>query len=261
MYNDILIQLGLNDNEARAYNFLLENGTSPAGQIIKKTPLKRGVAYNALDSLLEKGLIIKGDKRGIAYFEPAHPEKLRQLLEAKEQELSKAKSTLEANLAVIVSDFNLVSGKPGVRYFEGLEGVKKVLDDSLTSQEEICTYADAEAVIKYIDKINQQYVQKREKAKIKKRIIVTDSSFTRQYLENYHRGVTNTRLISRQKYPFNAVMQIYGGKISYITLSQERMIGIIIEDKSIYQMHKALFDSAWDKASPLSYLPPLSKAQ
>jgi hypothetical protein len=56
------------------------------------------------------------------------------------------------------------------------------------------------------------------------------------------------KFIDHKLYPFNSVMQIYDGKISYITLSKTSKIGVIIEDKNIYQMHKSLFEYIWSKA-------------
>ncbi|MFH1522228.1 MAG: hypothetical protein ABIE43_00225, partial [Patescibacteria group bacterium] len=120
---------------------------------------------------------------------------------------------------------------------------------------------DAEAVVKHIDKINQEYVKKRDKLDIKKRMILIDSPFTRNYLKNYHRETTDMRLIDYKLFPFNSVMQIYNNKISYITLSDTGKIGVIIEDKNIYQMHKSLFEFTWSKAKSFDQLTPLSKAQ
>jgi len=83
----------------------------------------------------------------VAIFSPGHPEKLREYVEKKEAEMKKAKNILESNLSSISSAFNLTVGKPGVRYFEGNDGVEKTLNDSLTSKEIIYTYADIEALI------------------------------------------------------------------------------------------------------------------
>ena len=44
-------------------------------------------------------------------------------------------------------------------------------------------------------------------------------------------------------------MQIYDNKISYLTLSDKEMIGVIIEDKYIYKMHKDLFEYMWKNIS------------
>ncbi len=269
MYEEIFTSLGLSVNESIVYEYLLKNGESTAGEIIKKTPLKRGVIYNALSDLKEKDLLVekksipKGGKGRvkISIFAPNHPERLREFLEEEKNKLKKAESTLQANLPSIISDFNLVSGKPGVRFFEGIEGIKKITDVSLTAKSIIYSYADIEAIEKYVSKINSDYVEKREKLGIKKMGIVIDSPFTRNYLKDYHREITDTRFINHKLFPFNTVMQIYDDKISYVTLSENNKIGILIEDKNIYQMHKSLFEFAWSKAKTMDQLPPFSNAQ
>jgi sugar-specific transcriptional regulator TrmB len=257
MYKDLFTQLGLSINESIVYEYLLKNGESPAGAIIKKTPLKRGVIYNCLEDLTKKDLIteqrIAKTKGGgkISYFSPNHPQKLEEYVESEKARLEKVQKTLDLSLPAILSDFNLVSGKPGVKFYEGLDGVKKVTEVSLTAKSTIYSYADIEAIEKYVSKINHDYVQKREKLGIKKMGIVIDSPFTRKYLKDYHREITDTRFIDYKLFPFNTVMQIYDDKISYVTLSEKNKIGILIEDKNICQMHKSLFEFTWQHAKPL----------
>ncbi len=264
IYKDIFTQLGLSENEAIVFEFLLNTGETTAGEIIKTTPLKRGVVYNALADLIDKSLINKINKvprdakskqvKKIAYFSPNHPQKLKEYLETQEKTLQKAKNTLEANLPALVSAFNLVSGKPGVKYFEGIEGIKKVLEDTLTSRETIMAYSDIVAIYKYISGINREYVRKREKLKIKKRGIIIDSPKARKILKNYHPTITENKFIDSKLFPFNSIMQIYDGKVAYITLSDKNMIGVIIEDKNIYQMHKSIFEHTWKHAKTLDQL-------
>lgn len=257
MYRDLFISLGLSPNESIVYEFLLKNGASPAGAIIKKTPLKRGVVYNALEELSKKDLLteqrmakVKGGGK-IAYFAPNHPQKLEEYAENEKAHLEKVRKTLDLNLPAIVSDFNLVSGKPGVKFYEGIEGIKKVLWDTLTSKETLYAYSDIEAIVKHIDKINKLYARKREELKLKKKAILIDSPFARDYLKDYHKGITENRFIDHKLFPFNTLLQIYDGKIAYVTLSEKSKIGVIIEDRNIYQMHKSLFEFAWEYARPL----------
>ena len=247
MYKDIFTQLGLSSNEATVYEFLLKNGESSAGQIIKKTPLKRGVIYNTLSNLLKKGIASQKIKNKISYFKPEHPEKLREFAEQKENEFKKAKNTLEANLPTFISEFNLVSGKPGVRYFEGIDGIKKVINNTLTSKTVIYTYADMEKINQYIKKINDEYSKKRNELKIEKKVLLVDSEYTHKFLKNYPAENLDIRFIKNIRH-FTAVMQIYDNKISYITLAKERITGIIIDDKNIYEMHKILFENDWKNA-------------
>lgn len=261
MYKDIFIKIGLSPNESLVYDFLLKNGESSAGEIIKTTPLKRGVVYNNLASLIKKDLINWKKKDKIAYFSPNHPEKLREFMENKENELQEAEKNLSANLPKLISDFNLISGRPGIRIYEGLDGVKKTINDSLSCQETLRTFADAEAVVKNIEKINNKYVAEREKLGIKKRIILPNNDFSIKYLQNYHRDITDIKLIDYKKYYFTAVMQIYDGKVVYINFTDNFKIGIIIEDPNIYQMQKSLFDFIWERSKTLNQFLGLSKAQ
>jgi sugar-specific transcriptional regulator TrmB len=261
MYQDIFTKLGLTQNEAIIYDYLLRNGEITAGEIIKNTTLQRGVAYNTLSELVNKGLVIQKTREKVARFYPAHPEKIREFMEEKEKEVDKAKKSFEANWGSILSNYNLHSQKPGVQYFEGLEGVKRVLSDTLTSKEMIYTYADIEAIVKYINKINQEYVAARDKLGINKKAIVVDSPFARQYLADYHRSTTDMKFVDHSLYPFNSVMQIYDGKVAYITLSDISMIGVIINDQNIYQMHKSIFEFTWNHAWSFDQLSNLSNTQ
>lgn len=248
MYKDILTQISLSPNQAVVYEYLLKNGEIAAGQIIKNTPIKRGVVYNALEELVNKDLAVKKIKNKIALFSPNHPDKLKQYLEQQEKEIAKAKNSLEANLPALISDFNLISGQPGIRIYEGKAGLIKVLFDSLSSQTEILTYADIEGMEEYLGRDNDKYVTKRKKLNLKKRGIVADTPYAREYLKNYDHSVTNIRFIDGKKYPLFLEMEIYDNKISFMTFSRERLIGAIIENKEIYQTQKSIFEMIWKNA-------------
>ncbi len=253
MYQDILTQVGLTPNEATIYEFLLRSGAVPASEIIKKTTLQKGVVYNVLESLEEKSLVISKKKGKLTHFYPQHPNQLEELLRDQSSQLEKTHKNLAANLDALTSEFNLVSQKPDVRYFEGLEGIQEALEDTLTSQEIIYTYADLEAVIKYTEKINQCYMKKRSKLNLNKKVLVLDSAFAKNYLQNYLRDITEIKLIDQEKYPFSgSVMQIYEGKVIYISLSEEHKIAMLIQDPNIYQMHKSLFEFHWDYSRKLA---------
>ncbi len=248
MFNDYLTKSGLSKDQATIYDLLLQYGNVGASKLSKLANLKRGLTYKVLDQLVELGLAEKNDKLSkIALFFPTHPSKIKELFEKKKEEAKVAEEALGAVMGQMVSTFNLASGKPNVQFFEGLEGVKKVLEDSLTTSEEILSYADIESIETHIKDINSWYVTKREKLNIKKRGFVLDTPFNRKFLETYHTDITNTKYIKATTSPFKTIMQIYDNKISYITLDKESMIGVIIEDRHIAAMHKYLFLSLWEK--------------
>lgn len=247
VYEQFLIQIGLTKEQANVYEVLVAGGLIPARSITQKTGIKRGMVYKVLDQLIEMGLIEKKDDISkIALFFPTHPNNLKKILEKREQEIKSVEISLNSVINKLSSDFNLISGKPNVQFFEGMEGMKKVLEDSLSAQTEIYSYADIEAIQKYIPDINADYVKKREKFNIKKKAILLDTPFARTFLKDYYKNVTDLRLIKTVASPFQTIMQMYDNKVSYITLSEKEMIGVIIEDKHISTMHKDLFEHTWE---------------
>lgn len=250
MYEELLIKSGLSPDQAKVYEILLKGGVMPASKAALKAGLKRGLGYKVIEQLVSLGLIEKIDKK-VALFAVNHPSKIKELLQKKTDDLRSIESTLSGALGPMISDYNLTSGKPNIQFFEGEDGVQKVLEDSLYSKEEILSYADITSIQKYIPKINAWYVEKREKKGVRKRGILLDTPEARSILSSYHTAITDSKLIKLNANPFESIMQIYDGKVSYITLSDKQMIGVIVEDQSIYEMHKALFNFTWSKAEEI----------
>lgn len=137
MHENTLQLAGLTKEQAAIYETLIVNGSMKAGQISKKTDIKRGLVYFVLDQLVELGLVEKSDETKVVSFRAVHPVKLQELAEEREQDAKNAQIALTRALPEIISRFNLISGLPGVQFFEGLEGFKKIYDDKLKVGETI----------------------------------------------------------------------------------------------------------------------------
>ncbi len=120
-----------------------------------------------------------------------------------------------------------------------------MINDSLNSKETILQYIDNEAVNKFVPKENEDYVKKRIKLGIKKEMLSPDSDYAKEHARQINNELTEVR-IAKEIRNFGTVMQIYDNKISYLTLSENKKIGIIIEDQDIANMHKIFFRQAWE---------------
>jgi HTH-type transcriptional regulator, sugar sensing transcriptional regulator len=246
MYEQALIDAGFSRHQAAVYSFLIANGPRQASAIARETRISRTLVYRVLEELDALGLVEKTDKKGaVSTFAPGHPIKLHDMVEARKKSAELAAASIDSVVDNLTSEYNKTIGKPGVRFFEGPTGVEYVLEDSLRAKGMIYTYADIEAVMEHIGDINTRYATKREKLGKKKKVILLDSPKAREIMGRYHRTVTDTKFISLESPPFGSVMEIYDDTISYVTLSEDRMIGVIIEDGSIASMHKYLFEYLW----------------
>jgi len=250
IYEETLMKANLTADQAMLYEVLLKGGVMPASKAALKAGLKRGLGYKVIEQLVTLGLVEKIDKK-VALYAPNHPSKIKELLHKKGDELQAAEASLSGLLGQMISDYNLTTGKPNVQFFEGEDGMKKVLEDSLYSKEEILTYADIIAVQKNIPKVNEWYAEQRDKKRIKTRAIVLDTSEARKILAGYHTETTASKVIKLPSAVFDGSIKIYDGKVSYVTFSNDQKIGVIIENEAIYKMQKDLFNFTWENAESI----------
>lgn len=253
-YTQELTGVGLDYQQATLYELLLSEGTLKAGAIAKKTPFKRGLVYKTLDELVSLGLVEKKEPpKQVATFTAVHPNALTDIINKELQQKKSAQTILTNHMGDLASLYNLANGKPGVEFYEGKEGIEHVLNDTLAKPGEIYTYADIEAVDLYIKEINAAYAKKRMKIGIQKKALILDTPYAQKLMKSYYKGVTDTRLISNEDAPpFQSVMEIYNGKIAYITFENNLLVGMIVQDKAIFKMHKYLFEFMWDRGKYLT---------
>lgn len=246
MNEKIFLGLGLTKVQSEIFSCLLQNGPKKASDVAKITKRPRGVAYKGLEELIDLGLVLKKEsKLGVALFTAEHPSNLEKVLERREKELDKTKKEFTASLPDLVSAYNLVSNKPGVRFYEGISGFEKATFDTLTAKEEIYAFVDLAALEGEFGEINKRYSAQREKMKIKKKLIVADTPENRNFFKNFNNEITEVKFIKKEFYHFQSSLQIYNNKISYLTLDQANTISVIIDDKNIYSLNKLLFEYLW----------------
>ena len=256
MYDKILQQTLLSKEQAIVYAALVKNGPLPAGKLYQKTPLKRSLVYKVLDQLTGLGLVKADTKTAkIAIFSAEHPAKLKELFEKKQLEASQAQSILESIMPALVSDFNLVSGKPLIRVFEGVAGLKKVYEDTLLVPNNTIFALLSPAAIEPELKnwLDDFYVKKRASLKITAQVIVADSKETGSYSNLDKKYLRETVLIPQEQYPIGIEIDIYGtNKTAFISFRKEELIAVILESAAVYTSMKTFFNLAWTQAKALT---------
>ncbi len=252
MYKDILVSSGLSANEAIIYEYLLKKGEVSAGEIIKNTPLKRGLTYNELKNLLKKSLIRKTLKHKIAFFGPEHPNKLIELTENRENELKKAKNTLENQFSTILSNFNLVSNQPGIIYLEGIIGLEKVYEEIIKAKEDILIFRSIADDKQFaIDRLVKKQISRQVKNNIHTRAItplMDNMSFV--VVSQDTQNLVERRIVPKDKFSLPAQIIIFQNKVA-ITSLDKNIFTTIIENDSIALSFKIIFNFIWELSTPI----------
>src|SRR3989338_2483722 len=145
MEKEILQKAGLTANEASLYLELLELGQAQAGLLSRKTGIHRRSIYDALERLIEKGLVSYIMENGKRYYIATDPKSVQELIDEKRQEIYDVLPTLHAK-------FLEHKDKQETVFYRGKEGIKTVYEDQLATTKDIYIIgasADEEKVFPY----------------------------------------------------------------------------------------------------------------
>ena len=234
---NILKQIGMSEKEAKIYLACLEIGTGTVIQVSRKADITRGSAYDVLEEMLEKGYVSKVHKDRHMVFSAVDPEIL----------MKRTKDNLrdfEMALPELKGLFNKQSSKPKVRYFEGLSGIKRVYEDTLTATTEILNYSNTHEILSHWPTYNDDYVKIRMQKNIFLRGIAQDDEHGKTLLKDDQKYHREFHLLSPKDFKFTNEINIYDNKVAIVSFAPE-LIGIIIESQAIADTQRDIFKMAW----------------
>lgn len=231
---ELFKELGMTSNEAKVYLALLKSRSAQAGRITKISGIHRRNVYDALERLIQKGLVsvINKGKHKIFVAEP--PERILKILEERrnlaEVEILKLKEIYESD-----------KYKQSARVYYGKSGLRTVFDDQVQEKKEILVIG---ASMKFFDMLKWysiQYEKARKKAHIKTKVIFNESD--RPEIKKRKFVNSQVRYLPKE-YSGPAATNIYGHKVAII-LWIEPPIAIIIENKELADTYRRYFDLLW----------------
>ncbi|MBT5015976.1 hypothetical protein HN748_02920 [Candidatus Peregrinibacteria bacterium] len=239
---NVLKGIGFNSKESSVYLAALELGASPASDIAHRAKLNRVTTYDILDKLMRKGCISQYTQRGTKIFSATDPDALRENYRNKYM-----------NFKAALPDFRRVSGTirhPRVRYYEGIEGMKRIYADTLTAKTEILNYADSKSIREYWPAYDEEYVKSRVKKKIYLRGICPDDEVGKSVAAKNKNNYREIRLVPPSEFSFTNEINVYDDKVGIISFGEDRtVLGMIIESTEIANTQRAIFVMAWEFAN------------
>ncbi|HVS78830.1 MAG TPA: helix-turn-helix domain-containing protein [Candidatus Saccharimonadales bacterium] len=243
MDTQILQRLGLTNSQAKSYAELIKAGSLTPPQLAAKTKESRTAAYMALAKLEEIGLATKVGEAKKATYSPANPSALEKFIAAKRKEVSAAEDLYRASLPRLLTYYYSNRGEPGIRFYQGKEGLTKIYEDHLRTGQDVYfvrTMADEE----YFGDVLYQYMNKRAKQNITAHGLAPYTPGTYEYAQKNDKELKRDMAWFPPKaYTAPVEISIYGDKVSLISFGKEA-IGTIIESPQIAQALRELFAMA-----------------
>lgn len=243
-----LIELGLEEKEARVYRTILELGPSPVQVVAQRAGVPRATTYVLLGSLRDRGLVTTFEKGKKTFFVAESPEQLVQLVTGRAAEISRQEQLLKNLLPTLKATGQFArAARPAVRFYEGPEALKALISDNLkhAGKETLGIFSsdDAERLLERAHLTWDDLVTRRKRAGIRRRVIYT----WRKTKPPPGRVRENAVHIPYEEFPCAADVTIVGDRVALVPYD-EPIRAVAIEDAAIANAFRAIFNALWERA-------------
>ena len=240
-----LSALGFSDKESSVYVALLGLGRSAVSKIARTANVNRATAYVILDSLIGKGLVHISGKEPKQEYEAESPDTLAALFRREREEAVERAREADA-LVPQLKSAQKVGDRPQVKFYEGIEGMKHVYEDTLTSTEEIRAYGNYDENYSTLKDYFHAYFKKRVAKGISVRAIAPRTTLSEERQRNDKNEGRELLLVPQEVFSVSPEIDAYDNKV--VISSWREKLGIIIESAEIADAMKKIFELAWAEA-------------
>lgn len=246
-----MLSFGLSKKESNVYLATLELGRGTVSQISRKAGINRTTGYDVLGSLIGKGLVLISGKEPKQEYVAESPDTILAFLQ-KQLEVTQANIEKAKRFVPELKSIHKVSDRPQVKFYEGVEGMKQVYEDTLTAKEPIHAYANYDDMHRTMGDYFPDYYKRRAKKGIVAIGIVPDSPLARERASKNKEEARQLAIVPASTFSISPDIEIYDNKV--VILSWREKLGIIIESAEIADAMKKIFGLAWAEAERLDKL-------
>lgn len=231
-----LMEYGLSEKEAKLYLFCLKTGEATANRLIELSGLPRGTVYDILEKLKVKGLISSLIKEKTMYFRANDPDVLLKTLEEK-------KTSIKKVIPQLKSIQKSINQKLKIEVFEGLAGVRKILDDILDNCKEVIIMGNEQYARQIILHHPENFRVKRIEKKIKIKNLLEESKIARSLKNDKYSKVKHIEELKDSK----EVLIIYNNTTVHMVMEEPTTI-IKITSEEYTNTQRLMFENLWKTA-------------
>lgn len=242
MDTSILEDIGLSNAQIQVYLVLNEVGSTTSGPIIKKSKLQNSVVYNALNQLIEKGLVsfsLNGKRK---YFSASKPDNLIKFIDDKKEKIQSLVENLKHRESPVKQEAQVFIG------WKGVYNAFNTLLSILPNGSEYIGFAAAleEQHSEQSRRFFQEFQKKRASMRYKVKLIANQSS--REQIKKYDYypkfGKPEYRFVNGFA-PIGLI--IFENHVLQVAFGEEP-VAIIITSKQMADSYKHFFYSMWEVA-------------
>lgn len=251
---------GLPHKEAVIYAYLLEKGGAFPSQIAEGTKINRSTVYKILDILVIKGLVGEIEKRKKLFYQAENPSRLLRVTQSSARIARDAHEYAQGILPILENLVDANQTKPKVTFYEGKDRVVEAYLSHIDTKKgyAMTAFVSVLDLRKFLpeDKF-RHYVREKERLGITVRGITSSEEYSFEFNKDMFTGIDkkiwpDLRFVDKDIFPFPGEVTMFDNKKVSIIKFTENPVAVVIEDKAIHDMMKAIFEIAWVGAKHIS---------
>ena len=239
----MLTSLGLNETQAKTYIVLVKNGSLTPPELAKLLEIKRTNAYAVLDQLVELELASKQEQNKKNVYTVLNPIALERLAKKYRNEAMDRERQVQASMPTLLNYFYTFSTQPGIRFFQGTDGIRELYDDMLRTGKDLYLVRSPYDQDLMSSNFYVSYKEKRAKRGIKTYMLNPANNPKIWNEETDSRYNMERTPIDPASYTANAEICAYGDKVSIISFGDEAF-GTLIDSPQVAEGFRQLFELA-----------------
>lgn len=234
---ETLQKFGLSPSETKVYLALIELGASLAGDITKKAGINRSNCYDALQRLIEKGLVSYVIKSNRKYFQAETPQKFLELIKDEETKLKLKEKEFKNILPQLMHVSKLSVEKPEATIYKGKKGIKSIFEDILKHKDYL-VFGSSGKFKEVLGPFFSQFQKRVKENKIRCKLIVSESVRNTEILVH-----AETRFLPKNYITLISTI-VYDNKVAIISWTNNP-IGFLLGDKQTAASYRTYFNFMW----------------
>lgn len=242
---------GLTDNEARIYLYALEKSSFSPRSIALEKRIPRPTVYHVLQSLIEKGLMIKAATSSGVAFTATKPAQLSILLQAEQDRIQTRSERLKELLPVLQERRQRTPMTEETIRYEGLSGIKLLFEEALYCKERAWDIiAPSQNVLRQVEKRYAESIYEAQRQRgIRLRTLWEHKVHATPHTPEEIRR-RNIRLMPGVMTGRFSCLIILFDDACAIFSPLERSSATLLRSTEIHSTFQAVFDGLWELSMP-----------
>lgn len=243
---EALVQLNVTGRAGEVFFALLEHGTMTASDLAKRVrSVPRTSIYDILNTLLSAGFVSTFTREERIFYQVENIEHVVDRIEEQKRELTEKQNTIRGVADLFQQCKFGTTYEPGIRYFEGKQGILAIHREVQNARQETRTIVDIASVYRVFPRmVVEDNLKDFQTYKILKKDLMIQSKEAKRYLEAAPMTLTHQVKWLPPAVAFQTDTLIWSGHVAIIDYS-DRLSGIVIDNPSIAATFIAWFEMMW----------------